>query len=233
MKHSVAILLLVISVVSIAFAADFWISKPFTKWSDAEVERMRTDSPWAKTTILRTGTITGRGGIQAVNDSQIEPRITYAVSIRSAMPIREANVRLRQLRERYEKMDATAKQAFDAKWNTYLETKFSDTMVVAVLFESNVPGVDQQLTAFFQRQTLDDVKQSAALVLPDGTRVAPIAFVAGPHEMQFGFPRPTNLAPGQSFSVEFTHPDMPDQPSRRISQRFAVKDMMFNGAPTY
>jgi hypothetical protein len=29
-------------------AADFWTAKPFTEWSDKEVERMLTDSPWSK-----------------------------------------------------------------------------------------------------------------------------------------------------------------------------------------
>ena len=29
-------------------AADFWEEKDFTAWSDKEVEKMLTDSPWAK-----------------------------------------------------------------------------------------------------------------------------------------------------------------------------------------
>ena len=29
-------------------AADFWEEKDFTTWSDKEVEKMLTDSPWAK-----------------------------------------------------------------------------------------------------------------------------------------------------------------------------------------
>ena len=27
---------------------DFWETKPFSEWSDEEVDRMLTDSPWAK-----------------------------------------------------------------------------------------------------------------------------------------------------------------------------------------
>ncbi len=233
MKRCLSALILVCVAVTALFAAEFWNSKPYTKWSETEVERMRTDSPWAKSMVLRTGTVSGRAGLQAINDSQIEPRITYVVAIRSALPLRQANVRMRALLEKYDKMDQAARQAFDAKWNQYLDTKFPDTVVVAVTFQSNVQGTDTQLSTYFQRLTLDDVKSNAALVLPDGTRVAPTAYAAGPHEFQLGFPRPANLSPGQSFSVEFMHPDMPDQPSRHISEKFNVKDMMFNGAPAY
>jgi hypothetical protein len=36
-------------------AADFWQEKPFTAWSDREVRRMLTDSPWAhEVTVLTT-----------------------------------------------------------------------------------------------------------------------------------------------------------------------------------
>lgn len=33
---------------AIVWAADFWESKPFTDWSDKEVRRMVTNSPWAR-----------------------------------------------------------------------------------------------------------------------------------------------------------------------------------------
>lgn len=213
-------------------SAQTWKSKPFTGWSAADVERLQTDSPWAKTVILRTATMTGRGGLQAVNDAQMEPNITYAISIRSALPVRQANVRMHAITDRYDKLDPAGKQAFDAKWNAYLATKFPETVVVGVIFQSNVPGIDQQLSTFFQRQTLDDMKGAAALILSDGKRLQPLAFVAGAHEMQMAFPRP-ELQPGMTFNVEFKHPDMPDQPSRVINQKFAVKDMVFNGAPAY
>ncbi len=68
--------------------------------------------------------------------------------------------------------------------------------------------------------------------MPNGTRVEPTAFAAGGHEMQIAFPRP-ELAPDASFTVEFKHPDVRDQPSRRISSKFSLKEMTFNGAPSY
>ncbi len=42
-------------------AADFWTEKDFTTWSDKEVEKMLTDSPWAKeATIVMGGLTAGR-----------------------------------------------------------------------------------------------------------------------------------------------------------------------------
>lgn len=233
MKRILAIGFVVIALVVAAVAADFWSTKPYTKWSQADATRLLTNSPWAKTTTMRTGIVSGRGGVQNVADAQVEPTIQYAISIRSAEPIREANARMAYITRKYDKMDDAAKKEFDDKWNKYLETKFPDTLVIAVNYESNVPDTDRQLTNYFQAQTLETIKSTTALILADGTRVEPTAFASGPHEMQIAFPRPKDLAPNTSFSVEFKHPDVPDQPSRRINAKFSLKEMLFNGAPAY
>ncbi len=233
MKRTLPICLIVVTFIAAAFAADFWGSKPYTKWSQADATRLLTNSPWAKTTTMRTGTMSGRGGVQNVAEAQDAPMIQYAVSIRSAEPVRQANARMAAITRKYDKMDEAAKKEFDDKWNKYLETKFPETVVIAVNYESNVPDTDRQLTNYFQAQTLETIKSTTALILPDGTRVEPTAFASGPHEMQIAFPRPKDLAPTASFSIEFKHPDLPDQPSRRISSKFSLKDMVFNGAPAY
>ena len=233
MKRILSVSVVVLTFIAVAVAADFWTSKPYTKWSQADATRLLTNSPWAKTTTMRTGTVSGRGGVQNVADAQVEPTVQYAVSLRSAEPIRQANARMAAITRKYDKMDEAAKKEFDEKWNKYLETKFPDTLVIAVNYESNVPDTDRQLTNYFQAQTLDTIRSTTALVLPDGTRVEPTAFASGPHELQIAFPRPKDLAPTASFSVEFKHPDVPDQPSRRINAKFSLKEMVFNGVLSY
>jgi hypothetical protein len=44
--------------------ADFWQSKPFTDWSDKEVQKMETNSPWSKQVSIAMGEGggSGRGG---------------------------------------------------------------------------------------------------------------------------------------------------------------------------
>ena len=233
MKRTLSIGFAVVTLIAVAVAADFWSSKPYTKWSQADATRLLTNSPWAKTTTMRTGTVSGRGGIQNVAESQDAPLIQYAVSIRSAEPVRQANARMAYITRKYDKMDEAARKEFDDKWNKYLATKFPETLVIAVNYESNVPDTDRQLTNYFQAQTLETIKSTTALILPDGTRVEPSAFASGPHELQIAFPRPKEMSPTASFSVEFKHPDLPDQPSRRISSKFSLKEMVFNGTPSY
>ena len=44
-------------------AADFWEEKDFTAWSDKEVEKMLTDSPWSRNlTVALRGPAGGGGG---------------------------------------------------------------------------------------------------------------------------------------------------------------------------
>jgi len=46
----------------VALAAEFWDKKPFGEWTDKEVERILTDSPWAKNVPAKIQTPAGMGG---------------------------------------------------------------------------------------------------------------------------------------------------------------------------
>ena len=102
-------------------AADFWDEKDFTGWSDTEVEQLLTDSPWSRkvTIVLRrpgTGGGGGRGGFGgspggfgggaadgfrgtgggrrgAAVFNPAPRRMTFTVSWRSALPVKQALVR--------------------------------------------------------------------------------------------------------------------------------------------
>lgn len=235
MKRIYLVCLVLLVTVSLVLAADFWNSKPYSKWSQSDATRLLTNSPWAKATTMRTARMAAgrRASVPAVADAEVEPAIQYVVSIRSATPVRQANVRMAAIARKFDKMDEASKKEFDERWNKYLATNFPDTIVIAVNYESNVPDVDRQLAGYFQAQTLETIKPTTALVLSGGTRLEPTAFASGAHEMQIGFPRPKDLAPDAWFSVEFKHPDVADQPARVINSKFSLKEMVFNGAPAY
>jgi hypothetical protein len=234
MKRTILAGAVVLALVSIALSADFWSTKPYTKWSQFETERMLTDSPWAKTTSLHAGNLSRgvKGDTKAISDAEVQPIINYSVSIRSAMPVRQANVRRAAILKKYEKMDAAAKQEFDDKWNKYLAMKFPDAIIFAVNYQSNDPQADNQLVAYFQTQTLDTMKQTTMLSI-DKQKFQPVAFVQGPHELQIAFERPKEMAANSAMTLEFKHPDIKDQPAHVISTKFSLKDMMFEGAPAY
>jgi hypothetical protein len=62
---------------SVAFGEDFWVKKEYVQWSDAEVKKIMTNSPWAKDiTISAPAAALGvrgqRVGIESENSSDVE-----------------------------------------------------------------------------------------------------------------------------------------------------------------
>ncbi len=54
------LLLLLGLMTSVGFAADFWTTKDFLQWSEKEVNKMLSNSPWSRTVSITTG---GGGGM--------------------------------------------------------------------------------------------------------------------------------------------------------------------------
>ena len=86
MKRAVIAIILVLGVGATAlYAADFWVSKQYTDWSNKEVEKMVNNSPWAQSIrIAMAGGGSGRA-------SSMNVYVRWV----SAMPVRQAIARLR------------------------------------------------------------------------------------------------------------------------------------------
>src|SRR5687768_9771522 len=70
---------------AVAMAADVWDAKPFTQWSDKELEKVLTDSPWAgKASITHARSGANLGSV---------PDWKIVVAVRSALPLKQALVR--------------------------------------------------------------------------------------------------------------------------------------------
>src|SRR5215471_14572043 len=110
-------------VASAALAEDFWTSKEYMQWTDEEVKKVMTNSPWAKDiTITIPAAALGRGGQRAEGPapsdvesggggggrgrrgsgggggegaSPSEASIALTLSFRSALPVRKALIRSR------------------------------------------------------------------------------------------------------------------------------------------
>ena len=96
-------------------AADFWEEKDFTTWSPQQIEKMLTDSPWAKKATIVLGSLQdgggsgggfqsggagfGGGGAAARDGGAGEfsgvRRVNVTVAWVSALPVRQAIARLR------------------------------------------------------------------------------------------------------------------------------------------
>ncbi len=239
MKRTCAVAVLCLLAVLLAFAADFWTKKPYTQWSRKDVKQLLTDSPWAKTEMLRSTQAVRSPGAASGNtaDAQVDPTIVYAVYLRSAQPVREALVRSAQLDQKYDQLDEAGRKEFDAKFAQFLSADLSDKVIFQVSYEANSENIDQQLALFWQKETLESMQKAASLAGPDGKPVAPIAFspVSGKgRAFQLAFPRPQGeFAKNAALVLEFVHPDLPGEPAKRLHFKFSFKDMQYRGALTY
>ena len=87
----------------VAAVADFWEEKDFTTWSDKEVEKMLTDSPWAKQVRLVVGGGLTEGEAPSIWTPEIPEcgggqferiqRAKVTITWSTALPIRQATVR--------------------------------------------------------------------------------------------------------------------------------------------
>jgi hypothetical protein len=92
-----------------AAAQDFWMQKSYRRWTKDEIVRIISDSPWAQVREIEVDATSGAW----------RPMVT--VRLRSAVPIRQALVRLKQIESGYDKMDAKDRTAFDERMRGTLE----------------------------------------------------------------------------------------------------------------
>lgn len=229
MKRSLCVMLLVVAVSS---ADDFWTSKPYAQWSKVEVEKMLRDSPWAKHVTLSQTRGTMALADRTTNierEQQVTPTITYTAQLRSARPIREAVVRDRQLSEKYDRMPAGDKTALDAKTNAYLAAPQED-VVIYVTYESNVRLYAEQLRRYWTNLTYDQLKNRVTLKLGRDW-FNPTGFAATNGAFQLNFARPAELPRSESLVLQFEHPGAGLVGPERIVIEFKFDKMLVDGTP--
>jgi hypothetical protein len=90
-------------------AQDFWVEKPYKYWTREEIIKIISDSPWAQVREVEA------------DANRIGGNASVTVRLRSALPIRQALVRLRQLEARYDEMNEKQRAEFDEKLRGTLE----------------------------------------------------------------------------------------------------------------
>ena len=143
-------------------AADFWQEKDFTAWSAQQVEKILTDSPWAKKVTVVAGSLKeeGLGGFQGGGagfgggdsrsgeggsaEFQRVRRVTVTVAWISALPVRQALAR--------QQIGPGAKSAVDQQQKLGEDAPFYTVAVI---------GLPLRLAA--QGGTIDAVKSKTTL----------------------------------------------------------------------
>lgn len=136
-----AVFLFVFFCVSAGHGQKPW-EKPYQEWDATEVFRVLNDSPWAQTAFETEHTATGL------------PAASYSVTVRlrSALPIRRALVRQRQLAVNYDKLSSADKKRFDAETREFLECSDCANYYL-VTVTSYKPGPSEYVNAPWAQRT--------------------------------------------------------------------------------
>jgi hypothetical protein len=210
-KASVIILAMIIG--SYWQAAAQSQQKPFEQWTKQEAEKVLNDSPWAveqEVRIRYAGTVRAvaggptsaqaNGALQrsdantaSLGGARAPVDFVFTLRLRSALPVRQALARLKQLEADNETTDKKAIAALDKAVKGLLECPAcTDNYVLTLSSRSKEsPGADAVYTAFGGAK-LADLKRYLAIVNERGERRELIHFVpprAPGAEAVFFFPR--------------------------------------------
>ncbi len=194
-----------------AFGADFWENKQYDKWSQKECNKLLTNSPWAQDyTLINQGL---QQSTQASDDGQ-QFQIKYQMQLRSALPIRQALVRQMQIAQKYDSLAAEQKQKFDQSAKAFLDSDFSEVVVVYVTYSVNSQTKGRELDSYWQTQTTDLLRNSVFLRNSRGDKLAIKQFnppQGQERSFQFIFPREADGKEligldDKTLILEFTYP---------------------------
>ncbi|PWT87441.1 MAG: hypothetical protein C5B55_14770 [Blastocatellia bacterium] len=183
-------------------------TKPFEQWSKTEAEKVLNDSNWTMKQELRlrfdkevqkaAGSYSGVSGSAAAQSqtevtSDLPVDFIFTLRLRSALPIRQAIVRLRNLETDIEKMNQSQMAAFDKQSKGLLECPACQNNYVVTLSSksTNSPGADAVFNLFKGAQQAD-LERYIFLTNDRGERRPLIHFVPPKvpgDEATFFFPR--------------------------------------------
>jgi len=157
-----------------AGAQKVWEKKPYQQWSLSEVEKILSDSPWAQTQIEDERDVFG----------------TYFITVRlrSAIFVRQALVRQKQIHLNYDKFTPADKARFDAEVKEFLECSDCPKYYIVTLGAKN----DSYPIRALKESSLDKIKSYVSLTNDKGERRELVHFVlpkSEEGEVMFAFAR--------------------------------------------
>jgi len=242
--------LLSVVLAAVVYAQGQLPAKPFSQWSRSEAERVLNDSAWAPKQELRikfdkerqsaAGSYSGVSAASAAQaatevTSQVPVDFVFSLRLRSALPIRQALVRLRTLETDIEKMNEQQLAQFDKQTRGLLECPAcTDNYVVTLSSKSrNTPGADAVYTVF-KGGRLPDLQRYIFIANEHGERRPLIHFVPPKvpgDEATFFFPRlddkgvPLLTADNKELLVNLSD----NQPSSISNFKLDVSKLVLNG----
>jgi hypothetical protein len=244
---------------------EFWQKKAYRQWSEKECRRLLEDSPWSQKHTLsqtlieplqKSGLDRGPAPNPASPDIRLSdptrsddtgrarearPQIVYQAQFRSALPVRQALVRLGQISANYDQMQPDQQRTVDQKAEEFLAKRFPDTVALYVSYRSNVQVDDREMALHWQKQTTETLRNFVFLIGSGGEKIPLldywVAEGAG-RAFQLIFPREYKDEPlvgprDKTIQLEFIHPKIRGQGEARVLISFKVEKMLIDGAAVY
>lgn len=205
------------------------LKRHFRSWTLDEAVWMLNESPWARReTFTRLV-----GGIGSGVRGEKEILSTYFVRFLSARPIREAFVRIQQIKSGYSEMAEGQKRRFDHMTQQGLNLDVRRWIVVAVAFRSNDSDQEIRFRRYMRAQTLETLKNTTSLSTRRFPELQPVAYFP-PREdsvgAKFVFPRQQNgsevVSPQDD---EITFEMAPPVATSQLRSIFQVQQMRTDG----
>src|SRR5260370_1184603 len=195
MKRNLGIgtILVVFAAAIAGYAQSVWTGKPFTQWSRGDAENVLNNSPWSSHQEVRmqfekerqtaAGSYSGVSSASAASSqtevmSHLPVDFIFTLRLRSALPVRQALVRLKQLESDSKKLSQKDLEAFDSQIKGLLECPAcAGNYVVTLSSKSlNRPGADAVYTTF-KGGRLSDLQRFVFIANERGERRELVHFV--------------------------------------------------------
>jgi hypothetical protein len=233
-RSRLGVLVLVLAACGLLLAKDFW-EKPYKEWKKNDAFKMLGDSPWARSMTFADNVGGGRGGAyDRTSDSGLQTVYNVAkIRFFSALPIREAHVRIAQMMNNYDSKSETERAQIDRTFAPALTRDFSKNIIVALDFETNDQRTKANVDRYLQQLQVSLLKQSCYLISSRLGRVTIEEYYPPSPDAtgaKFLFPRTVDDKPVVSPEDKEVTFDMWFEPiNQKIFMRFKVKEMMYNG----
>jgi hypothetical protein len=242
-------------------AEDFWVKKDWKQWSKDECTKILQDSPWSRKwakSQMGSSQMPGVSGANAEGAAgEKTPEMHYNVELQSAVPVREAVIRLSQINQKYDKMSVAEKKDFDAKADTFLNANYNDVIRIHVTYGSNLQAFERDMATYWKSIAPEAPPVDMYLITEKGDRVPPVRINSpqtGAYSFDLIFPRMKNHEPivhdsDKMLSLQFTHPAIGNQTQKnttspvdpsmdvfgeeRVLIQFKLDKMVINGKTSY
>ncbi|MBS1789455.1 MAG: hypothetical protein JST85_17150 [Acidobacteria bacterium] len=192
--HLILVLGMLVLAIGSALAQSQWEKKAYTEWQDRDIQKMLSDSPWAKTQSFVASTeLTGSGRSGSRETFTNSFQLNFYIRFFSARPVRQALARQMEL-----KMKGKMNEQLAAQLKSFASGEFREFIVVTLTCDSEQRGVPlQEALALLQHRTTADLKSNTYLEVA-GQKVYLQEYQAPQNDgfgARFIFPRLVNNEP--------------------------------------